>query len=328
MKHFKCLVFVVHFCMILGSKAQVDIYFNKGGSVSPHSIAYKSEQKLYFTLLDSNLREQIYYINRNEVKSCEASIGSGLDNADIHGTIFWDQIKAQKKLDNKSLYQRNKSYIKRINTAFALIYLAPLAVGGIAIVTDVVEVLYLNLPIGIIGISSWLSGIKQNHILNDLRIAQHYIEQDKILIKRLLIESAEEPKNESKNDMEVQQVKEVPKKIKSTKGPLIVGSQEENIYLHPEYNNSDQVPMLTFELAAKNLESLSVDGDYSLPSSYFLKYLSKNQNLRTMFPQGWYWSNEEESDENVLCVNIGTGEMKEMSKAEKAYYLPILLEEK
>ena len=86
--------------------------------------------------------------------------------------------------------------------------------------------------------------------------------------------------------------------------------------------------MLTFELAAKNLESLSVDGDYSLPSSYFLKYLRKNQNLRTMFPQGWYWSNEEESDENVLCVNIGTGEMKEMSKAERAYFLPILLEEK
>ena len=328
MKHFKCLVFVVHFCMILGSKAQVDIYFNKGGSVSPHSIAYKSNQKLYFTLLDSNLREQIYYINRKELKSCEASIENGLDYGVIRGTIQWNEIKAIKELDNKSLFQRNKAYIKRVNTGFALIYFAPAAIGGIALATGVFELAYLGLPTSIIGVISWLSGVKQNHILNDLRIAEYYTEQDKILIKRLLIESAEEPKNESKNDMEVQQVKEVPEKSNSTKGPLIVGSQEENIYLHPEFKNSDQVLMLTFELATKNLESLRVDGDYSLPSSYFLKYLSQNQNLRTMFPEGWYWSNEEESDENVLCVNIGTGEMKKMSKAEKAYYLPILLEEK
>ncbi|MEC8692349.1 MAG: hypothetical protein VXX46_01120 [Bacteroidota bacterium] len=76
------------------------------------------------------------------------------------------------------------------------------------------------------------------------------------------------------------------------------------------------------------LDLAKIEGDYSLPSSYFLKYLSKNQNLKAMFPEGWYWSNEEESDENVLCVNIGTGEMKKMSKAEKAYFLPILLEEK
>ena len=328
MKHFKCLVFVVHFCMILGSKAQVDIYFNKGGSVSPHSIAYKSNQKLYFTLLDSNLREQIYYINRKELKSCEASIENGLDYGVIRGTIQWDEIKAIKELDNKSLFQRNKAYIKRVNTGFALIYFAPAAIGGIALVTGVFELAYLGLPTSIIGVISWLSGVKQNHILNDLRIAKYYTEQDKILIKRLLIESAEESKNESKNDMEVQQIKEVPKKIKSTKGPLIVGTQEENIYLHPEFKNSDQVSMLTFRLAENNLESLRVDGDYSLPSSYFLKYLSQNQNLKAMFPQGWYWSNEEESDENVLCVNIGTGEMKKISKAEKAYFLPILLEEK
>ena len=328
MKHFKCIVFVVHFFLILGSKAQVDIYFNEGGSVSPHSIAYKSEQRLYFTLLDSNLREQIYYINRDELKSCEASIESGLDNAEIHGTISWDQIKAQKKLDNKSPYQRNKSYIKRINTAFALIYLAPLAVGGIAIVTDVVEVLYLNLPIGIIGISSWLSGIKQNHILNDIRIAQHYLQQDKTLIEPRHKKSIIELKNNPEINTEVQPSKEVPEKLNSTKGPLIVGTQEENIYLHPEYKNSDQVSMLTFRLAENNLESLRVDGDYSLPSSYFLKYLSQNQNLKAMFPQGWYWSKKEESDEIVLCVNIGTGEMKKMSKTEKAYFLPILLEEK
>ena len=328
MKHFKCLVFVVHFCMILGSKAQVDIYFNKGGSVSPHSIAYKSNQKLYFTLLDSNLREQIYYINRKELKSCEASIENGLDYGVIRGTIQWDEIKAIKELDNKSLFQRNKAYIKRVNTGFALIYFAPAAIGGIALVTGVFELAYLGLPTSIIGVISWLSGVKQNHILNDLRIAEYYTEQDKILIKRLLIESAEESKNESKNDMEVQQIKEVPKKIKSTKGPLIVGTQEENIYLHPEFKNSDQVSMLTFRLAENNLESLRVDGDYSLPSSYFLKYLSQNQNLKAMFPQGWYWSNEEESDESVLCVNIGTGEMKKISKAERAYFLPILLEEK
>ena len=314
--------------MILGSKAQVDIYFNKGGSVSPHSIAYKSNQKLYFTLLDSNLREQIYYINRKELKSCEASIENGLDYGVIRGTIQWDEIKAIKELDNKSLFQRNKAYIKRVNTGFALIYFAPAVIGGIALATGVFELAYLGLPTSIIGVISWLSGVKQNHILNDLRIAKYYTEQDKILIKRLLIESAEESKNESKNDMEVQQIKEVPKKIKSTKGPLIVGTQEENIYLHPEYKNSDQVSMLTFRLAENNLESLRVDGDYSLPSSYFLKYLSQNQNLKAMFPQGWYCSNEEESDENVLCVNIGTGEMKKISKAEKAYFLPILLEEK
>ena len=328
MKHFKCIVFVVHFCMILGSKAQVDIYFNKGGSVSPHSIAYKSDQKLYFTLLDSNLREQIYYINRSELKSCEASIGSGLDNAEIHGTIFWDEIKAQRNLNNKSLYQRNKAYIKRINTGVAIIYISPLAITGIAILTGVFEVFYLGLPAGIIGISSWLSGIKQNHILNDIRIAQHYIQQDKNLIEPRHNESIIEPKNNPEINTVVQPSKEVPEKLNSTKGPLIVGTQEENIYLHPEYKNSDQVSMLTFRLAVNNLESLRVDGDYSLPSSYFLKYLSQNQNLKAMFPQGWYWSNEEESDESVLCVNIGTGEMKKMSKTEKAYFLPILLEEK
>lgn len=118
---------------------------------------------------------------------------------------------------------------------------------------------------------------------------------------------------------------EQPKQNLTSDKALLLSTDEEDIYTQGKCLKSKNFQKVNYNEA---LALLNKDGDYSLPSSYFLKYLSKNQNLKAMFPNGWYWSNEEESDENVLCVNIGTGEMKKMSKAEKAYFLPILLEEK
>ncbi len=91
---FFCSSFL-HDSRIQGSGRHV---FQRRGAVSPQSIVYKNEQRLYFTLLDSHSREQIYYINRKELKSCEASIENGLDNGVIRGTIQWDEIKAIRSL--------------------------------------------------------------------------------------------------------------------------------------------------------------------------------------------------------------------------------------
>lgn len=114
----------------------------------------------------------------------------------------------------------------------------------------------------------------------------------------------------------------------TTKGLLFITTSTENIYLHPSLKDSSDFKGVNFDEALTVLQEDENFNNYTAPSIYLLKYLYRNQNLENIIPTGWYWSKEPKGTQGIVCVNITNGKTKVLSRNEKAYLLPVLIEEK
>jgi hypothetical protein len=113
--------------------------------------------------------------------------------------------------------------------------------------------------------------------------------------------------------------------IVNSENILIYSSDEAKVYIHPDHGVGRNFEPMDYKTSKSVMTTYQAQGDFVIASKFVLQYISQNQNLLNHLPSGWYWSDEEGSDGNVLCVQIETGDFKKISNTEKAYLLPILL---
>ena len=191
------------------------------------------------------------------------------------------------------------------------------AVSGIPVISDWAEAKWEINRLGIAFSESVViaSQIKNSHLYYDLSEKkpsinlQTNIQSDVNLNKQLVSDSSSST-------------------TVNTENILIYSSDEAKVYIHPDHGVVGNFELMDYKTSKTVMTTYQAKGDFFIASKFILQYISQNQNLLGHFPSGWYWTDEEVSDGNVLCVQIETGDVKTISYTEKAYLLPILLREK